>query len=635
MIELHHGFFGFSMEDDGSFSVATPYTTLKKAHLEAQINQDTLRLSPHCTSSSETTAVFEEDLPQGHFTFRVSVEAEAVHLNLACGLKAFPIDIKLVPLAMDKFSVDQLICQGRRMGSCFNYAFPSGKTNPIASHFYVGARVGNGHLLLSTPLRKRLHSEFSGKLAADGVAEFRAFASTCHEDCLDFDSGDLTITAGTDPVKLTQEWSDKNIEVKKFDPSIFACGWNSWDYYRWTITEEQILANADFIRKDPVLSKKIRRIIVDDGWQYCYGEWEPNPFFPHGMKYLADEITKMGFEPGLWMAPAVIEPHSRIAQLTPGWLAMGESGQVCLSWECMGRQAAVLDPTVPAAREHLRKLFDKYAGYGYKYFKLDFLFAALQARQYHDRTIPHTDLVRLIVKAASEGVNGRAIIMGCNYPFDAGNRYVDAVRVGSDVHAGWEDIQKNSTAISINFWGTGRHWLCDPDFALCRSFDTSDDPEINTLNPNAIFGTLMGPPLPGVAYYQQVETYLPETEVLLSLVLVSGGAVNFSDRMDRLNQKGLDLARRTADAVHGEQGIPLDLYQNTKPCTWLQKLPDGKHRILLINWDDSPKEMSFDCAAHGIHAVQGKDFWHDTALPVANGVLKTSLAPRSCLLAEL
>ena len=635
MLKLQNGFYGFSIGDDGAFSVATPYTVLKNAHLEAQINQDTLRLSPRCISSTENTAVFETELPQGRFTFKVAVEADAVRLSLSCVLKAFPIDIKLAPLAMDKFAVDQLICQGRRMGLCFNYDFPSDRTGEMISHFYVGARVGDGYLFLSTPLRKRLHSEFAGELASDGVANFSAYAVTCHEDNLEFDSGDLTITAGPDPVKLTLDWSDKNIEVKKYDPSLFACGWNSWDYYRWTITEEQVLANADFIRKDPVLSKHIRRIIVDDGWQYCYGEWEPNFLFPHGMKYLADELTKMGFEPGLWMAPAIIEPHSRIAQLTPEWLSMGESGQVCLSWQCMGRHGALLDPTVPAVQEHLRNLFDKYAGYGYKYFKLDFLYAALQARQYHDRTIPHTDIVRLIVKSAHEGIKGRAIIMGCNYPFDAGNRYVEAVRVGGDIHARWENIQKNSTAVSINFWGTGRHWLCDPDFALCRSFDSSDDPEINKLSPNAIFGNLMGPPLPGVANYKQVDTNLPQAELLLSLDLVSGGAINFSDRMDRLNEKGLDLARRTASAVHGEQGIPLDLYQTTMPAKWLQKLPNGKHRVLLINWGDEPREMSFDCAAQGIRAEKARDFWHDTELPLCNGVLKASLAPRSGLMVEL
>ena len=645
MTSLNFGDYSFEMHDDGCYDITTPATRLAGVHAEARINDSVFRLPLACKSASGSSALFETERLEGRFTLAVNIDDEGIRLNLSCELKAYPRDIELSPFAMETLTVDQLVCQGRRMGRCFIHSFPMAPSgdpaledgrlqNDLISHFYIGARFGKKHLLFSTPLRNRLHCEFGGKLTNTGVRDFRAFAATCHEDCLSFESGELAIAAGDDPFKMTFDWSERNVEVLKTNPAIFAPGWNSWDYYRWTITEEQVLANADFIRRDPVLSKHIRRIILDDGWQYCYGEWEPNHFFPHGMKYLTDEIAKMGFEPGLWLAPAIIEPHTQIAQLHPEWLAMGESGQPCFSWQCMGRHAGVLDPTVPEVQQHIRNLFDKYAGYGYKYFKLDFLFGAMQARQYHDRTIPHTDIVRLIVKSASEGAAGRALIMGCNYPFDSGNRYVDAVRVGGDIHARWENVKRNSTAVSVNFWGTGRHWLCDPDFALCRSFDTSDDPDINTLAPTAMFGTLDGPYIPEVSEYRQVDAHLPQIEILLSLDLVSGGAVNLSDRMDRLNAKGVELARRLVSAVHGEQGLPLDLYQSAQPAVWLQKLPDGRHRVLLINWSDEPKAMSFDFAAHGIQCSTATDFWHDGKLPVANGVLTASVPPRGCLFAE-
>ena len=634
------------MGDNGTYAITTPYATLTDIFAEARIDRAARRLPLACTSASDTRGTFETELPEGHFMLTAAVSPEGITLNLSCSLKTFVRDIELSALSMPKLAVDHLICQGRRMGRCFSYAFPmtpkdgealedNARQDDLISHFYIGARFGRGHVLFATPLRNRLHCEFGGKLIKDGVRGFRAFVATCHEDSLTFETGELSITAGDDPFKLTCDWSDKNVEVRKYDSAIFAPGWNSWDYYRWTITEEQVLANADFIRRDPVLSKHIRRIIVDDGWEYCYGEWEPNHFFPHGMKYLADEITKMGFEPGLWLAPALAEPHTQIAQLKPEWLAMGEAGQACFSWQCMGRHAGVLDPTVPAVQDHLRNLFDRYAGYGYKYFKLDFLYGALQARQYHDRTVPHTDIVRLIVKAASEGVAGRSLIMGCNYPFDSGNRYVDAVRVGGDIHARWENIQRNSTAVSVNFWGTGRHWLCDPDFSLCRSFDTSDDPEINLLAPTAMFGSLDGPYFPEVSEYRQVDAHQPQIELLLALDLVSGGAVNLSDRMDRLNAKGVELARRLVSAIHGDQGLPLDLYENTMPATWLQKLPGKGHRVLLINWTDKPMMAEFDCKSHGVNGMSARDFWHDTVYPVTDGKLTAQLAPRSCLLAEI
>ena len=50
------------------------------------------------------------------------------------------------------------------------------------------------------------------------------------------------------------------------------------------------MKNAEFIANDPVLKQHVKRIIVDDGWQYCYGEWEANSLFPQGMKWLAGKI---------------------------------------------------------------------------------------------------------------------------------------------------------------------------------------------------------------------------------------------------------------------------------------------------------------------------------------------------------
>ena len=147
------------------------------------------------------------------------------------------------------------------------------------------------------------------------------------------------------------------------------------------------------------------------------------------------------------------------------------------------------------------------------------------------------------------------------------------------------------------------------------------------IKPSLVLGGSIMQVVPGLAFVNGVRD-------VISGDLVSGGAVNLSDRMDRLNAKGVELARRLVSAVHGEQGLPLDLYQSAQPAVWLQKLPDGRHRVLLINWSDEPKAMSFDFAAHGIQCTTATDFWHDGRLPVVNGTLSATVPPRSCLLAE-
>ncbi|UKI31960.1 MAG: hypothetical protein L6W00_30460 [Lentisphaeria bacterium] len=151
----------------------------------------------------------------------------------------------------------------------------------------------------------------------------------------------------------------------------------------------------------------------------------------------------MGFEPGLWVVPSIAEPHARISQYLPDeMMLLGKNGHACLAFSCMRRYGFVLDPTVEKSRNFIRNVFDRYAEMGYRYFKLNFLCSTLCAAQFHDRTVPGTDIVRMNRPVCgAEGINDRAMLLGCNYPYCAGNRYVSSVRVGADIHSIWEKDQ--------------------------------------------------------------------------------------------------------------------------------------------------------------------------------------------------
>ena len=126
----------------------------------------------------------------------------------------------------------------------------------------------------------------------------------------------------------------------------------------------------------------------------------------------------------------------------------------------------------------------------------------------------------------------------------------------------------------------------------------------------------------------------PQMEVLLSIVLAAGGAVNLSDRMSRLNESGLDLARRTAAAESGEAAIPLDLFTSEIPSRYLQKLSRG-YRVLLVNWEDREREVSIDLRSLGIECCNAVNFWNDRPVRLRDGRIGEALPARSCLLAEL
>ncbi len=521
------------------------------------------------------------------------------------------------------------------MGRCHSVKFPAEQLESpdFESSYILMLSRGGMHLQISTPVRQKMTSVFNGRLVRGGVEELTVSSSLLHNDMIQVDTDPVELFCSAEPFAMMTAWAESNTEVRKDFSELIKPGWNSWDYYRWTITEEEVLKNAEFIAADPVLSKHVKRIIVDDGWQYCYGEWEANPLFPNGMPYLAKELARMGFEPGLWFAPTIVEPHCRIAQLDYDMLAMSEGGQPCMCYSCMERVGFSLDPTVPKVQKHLYDLFDRYASMGYKYFKLDFLGSTLKARQFHDRSVPRADIIRRIVKPIAEAVEGRASILGCNYHFEAGNRYVNAARVGGDIHSTWNGICHNVISVAARFWSNKRWWVNDPDFALARSLDTANDPDLLRLKPCLVFAK-PDSPRKELFDFVMVDIKAPQSELLLSIVLMGGGAVNLSDNLPRLNERGVELARRVVAAESGDTAIPLDLFENDKPSRWLQKINDG-YRVLLVNWQDEEQEMAFDLNEHRIEAVSAVNFWNDAPVALNNGVIRERIPGRSCLLAVI
>jgi hypothetical protein len=189
----------------------------------------------------------------------------------------------------------------------------------------------------------------------------------------------------------------------------------------------------------------------------------------------------------------------------------------------------------------------------------------------------------------------------------------------------------NTVSVAARFWANKRLWINDPDFALCRGFDTSNEKEINRLQP-AFIGVTPENPDPRAGIYNMVDVKRPQLEILLSIVLAAGGAVNLSDKMYMLNESGLDLARRTVSAENSETALPLDLFCSDIPAYWLQKA-GAKYRVLLINWNDTPCEMSFDLKKYGINSNKAVDFWNDKTVKIDQGRINTVLEPRSCLFA--
>ena len=573
---------------------------------------------------------YRADDPAGVFHLEIETLADGFRIRSAAEFAGpCPEELIFSPLVFPAVSVDHAFFCGEKMGRCLAAEFPTAVSRSFFGRYCAALSRGGETVLMTTPLVQKYENCFRGEGVGSRILDWRCDFEFHHNDLprhVGFD--EITLRSG-DGLALLEAYGESAAEPRKDFTEAPECGWNSWDYYRWTVTEDEVMENAEFIAADPVLRRHVKRIIVDDGWQYCYGEWEPNPLFPGGMKKLAERLRGLGFKPGLWFAPAIVEPHCRIAQLDGDMLALSEGGQPCLGYSCMERNGFLLDPTVPKSRRFLEALFDRYAGMGYAYFKLDFLAAALQARRFHDRSVPRSRILRLLMDAVSRGVAGRAEILGCNYPFGTGAGFVDAVRVGSDIHSDWKSIRRNAVSLAGMFWSNKRLWLNDPDFALCRGRDTAADPDLDRLKPSLVFCRPESGFSPQYDFTLANST-LDEQKVLLSLVIMTGGAVNLSDKLSRLDAEGLELARKTVSAESGYDGRPLDLFEREFPIYWSQKLKKGG-RVLVINWLDQAQEIPLDWKRLAPGVAEVRDFWTSQ---IEKCVPRIPLAPHSCRLWE-
>ncbi|MBO5899948.1 MAG: hypothetical protein J6Q80_04360, partial [Lentisphaeria bacterium] len=327
-------------------------------------------------------------------------------------------------------------------------------------------------------------------------------------------------------------------------------------------------------------------------------------------------------------------PHARIAQLDPDMLSMSVGGQPCLVYQCMMRHGFVLDPSNPKCQKFWEDLFSRYTDYGYGYFKLDFLRAISDAPRRSDPFMRRDDVVRTVIDSIRRGVGNRAALMGCGYVYSSGGEELEAARVGADIHATWRNTKLNAPTVAARYWQHCKLWINDPDFAVCRAAHTSNDPDLNRLQAVYVYVKPNDPYLPDKKH--DLATFKEnEPEVLLSVAIISGGVINLSDKMTLLNEKGVELCRKTVAAEPGEAGVALDLFSNDVPERFVQKFKSGI-RVLAINWsDDENNTFSFDLEKSGISAdMKAVDFWSGEAVAHDGKKLDIELAPHRCRLIE-
>ena len=393
-------------------------------------------------------------------------------------------------------------------------------------------------------------------------------------------------------------------------------GWNSWDYYYGSVRRQDMDANAAACREK--LGDRVKYIVVDEGYERQWGEWDAGWKFPQGLADMAAHLKSEGFEPGIWTAPLMMSVHTPTYKYNPSWFARNDDGNINVQMFSYGAMAQ-LDITHPEVRDHLRKTYTRLRDAGFTYFKCDFAQCVLEATRFHDPSVSHAQIIRKTFELIRQCIGDDAYLLACGAPYESVIGIADSHRISGDIHDYWGQIRQNIRAFHSRWWMHGAAGNVDPDFAIVRCDETTEGPRNETQ-------TAIKPRVLETAWKDGRRMNLQEAKVLLLATYLTGGDIVLGDAIFQLNQAGIDELKRILPPLSAP-AVPLNLFSRGGHDTpiLLATLEGGQAILACLNLTDDNAEVNLTLPQLS-RFTQAADWETNspTALPT-----QVTLAPRS------
>lgn len=399
-------------------------------------------------------------------------------------------------------------------------------------------------------------------------------------------------------------------------------GWCSWYYYFQKISAMELrknLAEISELREELPLEL----LQLDDGYQQDVGSWlKHNDKFPGGTAPLAHEIREAGLQPGLWMAPFIVERKSRLVQEHPEWLLRGVQGRGRANsgfvWNNLGY---ALDLTLDAVRAYVHEVVHTAVyDWGFSYLKLDFLYAACVRGSYHDQSLTRAQVLRMGLELIRDAAGEETILSGCGCPLGPALGLMDTMRISCDVAPNWLPKMAPITPFIRQ----------EPNFPSTRNAlrnilnRTAMDPAWWVNDPDCLM------------IREDSDLSLDEIRALATAISLSGGALLFSDDFSRLGAEPLRMAKALLPVLPPGVSVP-DLFDTDFPSRMLKRLSgaEGDWTLLaLFNWENEAQELEVRAEDLGFERGQqliAREFWSGE-LFCFQDILKLALKPHGVAL---
>ena len=388
-------------------------------------------------------------------------------------------------------------------------------------------------------------------------------------------------------------------------------GWCSWygfnPFIDNDITEDVVVDFAQSAAKKKT-ELPLQLMLLDDGYFTLPGDWTTlRPFFPHGMKFLTNEVKSNGIIPGIWIAPSLVHKNSNILTQHPGWMDCMEDGKPRHEQFNWGGVTHSFDVSNPAVLTHIDSLFKVVCGeWGYKYLKLDFNIEPGSKR--FNRRITAFDAMRNMYKVIRRAVGTDVFIANCaGSPFPPSIGIAQAGRVGPDVNPNWESVINGCRQSLLHIPFHRRWWVNDPDCLNMR----------------------------------KIGSQLTEDELRTHITanFMGGGYVLFSDSLDRLPEDRRIMLAQALPA-YGVAANPVNYMKSPGiGIPNILNLPVEKNGekysiAALFNWEEKSADTEIKMEDLNLDPNQEYhvfDFWTDSYKGIIKGTYQLKgQKPHSC-----
>jgi hypothetical protein len=411
-------------------------------------------------------------------------------------------------------------------------------------------------------------------------------------------------------------------------------GWNSYDCWGTSITEDQTLQNAAYM-KEHLLSHGWQYIVIDARWYDAVSSYDDRNFnkeragaklaaddfgrllpspnrFPSaangvGFKPLADKIHAMGLKFGFHMMRGI--PRQAVAAKTPIFASTftaadaGNPGSHC-SWcpDMFGVR------NTPAGQAWYDSMFQQYAGWGLDFIKID------------DLSVPYSgDEIAMIRKAIDKC--GRPIVFSTS-PGPTDVAHADELktlanqwRISGDFWDRWKDLNHQFDLFAAWQGVAGPGHFPDGDMIpfghigiKCtiagkdRQTRFTHDEQLTLLS----LWSLSASPL-------MLGNHLPDTDPW-TLSLLTNDQVLGVDQ-DALGQSASRVAQQNGSEI------------------WVKNLKDGSRAIGLFNRGKTAATISLNWSDAGLSGKKAlRDLWTQKDLGDFNETFSSSVPPHGVIL---